>query len=86
MWIADGWKDYEVLDTIGGEKGGAGAGGEITPVPGGFSGKTRPRRCASGTGRGGGGGKKGGENPAAGRRKTDIITEAPRAAANGNFS
>ena len=20
MWIADGWKDYEVLDTSGGEK------------------------------------------------------------------
>lgn len=27
MWIADGWKDYEVLDTSGGENW---SGGEIT--------------------------------------------------------
>ena len=40
MWIADGWKDYEVLDTSGGEKletAGGNCGGDGLP-----SGKTRP--------------------------------------------
>ena len=66
MWIADQWKDYEVIDCSKGEK--LERWGNyilVRPDPRGYLG--HPRKDPGG------------------REKTDIITAAKKAAANGNF-